>query len=455
MKNIDQSIAVWLFIRLFFVAIFAIAPFGSLYAQFCPPPDEIYVSAQSPNNVLVFWTLVMPPPETYIIDVSVNGIPTAQAFSPNPPQSVFINPPLQDGDTLVVCVGAVCSNETDVAARVAQGSTLNGCATYIYRTAEATVEIVYSIPLLPEPDCGSTATCQYVKDATVFTPPMTEDVYAKGDFCTCLATAGTFIAFRACLALQPKYLLANDTTCNTCNNGTADLGETAIDCGGTCDPCTAVAASVILSGAYGGGSLMLNTLQDSGLLPTNQPYYTAPWHYNGSESLNVFPPNTVDWVLIEIHAVADTALLSRRVALLKTDGTICDIDGNNYIAMPHISIGSYFMVLRHRNHLAVQSAVPIWLPNDNAAYSFVSNLNQAAGTEQLKNLAPNVFGLWAGDVQTDGIGNHADYNQFISLFGTNDVYATADINLDGNVNIVDFEVLRPFMSCVGIPLLRY
>jgi hypothetical protein len=84
---------------------------------------------------------------------------------------------------------------------------------------------------------------------------------------------------------------------------------------------------VFLEGPFNG--INMNTdligLND---FPLSQPYNTAPWNYEGTESVISVPANIVDWVLIELRdaTAAATATASTRIArqaaFLMNDGSI-------------------------------------------------------------------------------------------------------------------------------------
>jgi hypothetical protein len=70
-------------------------------------------------------------------------------------------------------------------------------------------------------------------------------------------------------------------------------------------------AKALLSGGYDAGTgLMRDDLRTKGLIPSAQPYSTAPWSYAGTETvsnnvLNVSGDNAiVDWVLVELREEA-------------------------------------------------------------------------------------------------------------------------------------------------------
>ncbi len=124
---------------------------------------------------------------------------------------------------------------------------------------------------------------------------------------------------------------------------------------------TFVNLKVYLEGAYNSGSMStsLNTL---GNLPLKQPYNYSPFSYNGGEEVTCIPEGTVDWVLVELRSgtSADTRV-SRRAAFLKSDGSIVDLDGASALKLYIITAGNYYVVVYHRNHLAVMSnsAIPL------------------------------------------------------------------------------------------------
>src|SRR5690606_8841876 len=102
--------------------------------------------------------------------------------------------------------------------------------------------------------------------------------------------------------------------------------------------------------------LMSDGLRTS-LMPSAQPYNTAPWNYNGTETMsnavrNVTGANAiVDWVLIELRdANAPATILHTRAALLQRDGNIVDIDGVNPVTFLGTAAGDYYVAVRHRNH---------------------------------------------------------------------------------------------------------
>ena len=66
-------------------------------------------------------------------------------------------------------------------------------------------------------------------------------------------------------------------------------------------------------------------------------------------------------VQLRTGTAASTAVATR-AAFLMSDGSIHDIDGSNHVNFIGLSTGSYYIVVIHRNHLAVMSHNPVLYP---------------------------------------------------------------------------------------------
>jgi hypothetical protein len=194
---------------------------------------------------------------------------------------------------------------------------------------------------------------------------------------------------------------------------------------------------VMLEGPFGGGS-MSTTLRTAGYIPASQPYNTAPWNYMGTESVASIPAGVVDWVLMQLRSNTTTTVASR-AAFVKSDGSVVDLDGVSPVAFPNLAAGNYYVVVRHRNHLAIMSANPVALSESSGLYDFSTAQNKAYGTEPMRglgsgNTAP--FALYAGDATGDGQVNASDrsgVDNNLNLTG----FMNADVSLDGQVNATD------------------
>ena len=166
---------------------------------------------------------------------------------------------------------------------------------------------------------------------------------------------------------------------------------------------------VFLQGPYMGGSSMNTNLNSAGYLPTQQPFNSSPLTYSGVEKVsnNFFTSHTgfVDWVLVELRTgTSASTIVAQRAGLLKSNGMIVGLDGVSPLRFG-LPAGNYYIVVRHRNHLAIMTSNPITMsdyPTTNS-YDFTTAQSQAYGTNPMANLGNGNYGMIAGDVNGDGI----------------------------------------------------
>ena len=188
-----------------------------------------------------------------------------------------------------------------------------------------------------------------------------------------------------------------------------------------------VAPIVFLQGAYNTStSLMTTSLATLGVIPTTEPYtgltgYTHSGSGGGETvtSASVFTTNSiVDWVFVQIHNASTGAVVSTRSALLKSNGTIVETDGVTPLSMAGNAAGSYYISVRHRNHLGVRSAASQDLSAAKVTtfgYSFATGLGQAlapAANAAMTNkygtgITTSNYLLWAGDANPNKKINYA------------------------------------------------
>lgn len=237
--------------------------------------------------------------------------------------------------------------------------------------------------------------------------------------------------------------------------GTQHLVEAGLDKFEVTIPPVVFQATAWLSGAFSG--LQMNTtLRTNGLLPNQQPYNRPPWNYAGTESLNPLPTNATDWVLVELRPFSNPILITeQRAALILNNGNLADIDGTNGVKFYNLGQGgSYFVVLRHRNHLAVVSDSPVSLPNL-SSFSFKTATNVGGGAGQLFLLNAGNYGLIPADFDSNGIITVTDYNYFTTQSGLINTYSDADVTFDGSVTVADFNVFGIYAGKIGMGLVRY
>jgi hypothetical protein len=201
--------------------------------------------------------------------------------------------------------------------------------------------------------------------------------------------------------------------------------------------------TVYLEGPFNGTDMNTN-LTDLTILPVIQPYNTAPWNYAGTEIVSAPPnPDVVDWVLVELRDALDAASattatrVARQAALLLSDGSIAGMDGVSPLYFNTIIQQQLFVVVWHRNHLAIMSANALTqAPDDLYTYNFSTSASQAYGEGQ-NYLGNDIFGMTGGDANADGLIDLSDAVQTWILQAGSAGYLNGDTDIDGQVNNPD------------------
>ena len=201
-------------------------------------------------------------------------------------------------------------------------------------------------------------------------------------------------------------------------------------------PSVTLAADVLLQGPYTGSGQMRAA---GAALPESQPFAAAqyngtPLDYDGTELYAGNGNGITDWVLVELRQTPSGSAVARRAALLQTDGDVVSAaDGASPVSFGGVAPGSYYVVIRHRNHLPAMTPGAVSLPGtaDLTAGSF--------GTGGQATVAPGVRALWAGDLNNDGLVTALDFNAFSAASAAlTSGYVPADLNGDGLVTALDF-----------------
>ena len=142
-----------------------------------------------------------------------------------------------------------------------------------------------------------------------------------------------------------------------------------------------LSAKVYLQGALLGvpatDVLMRDDLRDKRLIPLQHPYggqnplsaITTPT----SAVFNVTGANAiVDWVFVELRSANRTTIVDSRPAFVQRDGDIVDTDGISPVVFKSATPGSYFVVVKHRNHLGVMSGAALALTSTATVIDFRS-----------------------------------------------------------------------------------
>ena len=172
---------------------------------------------------------------------------------------------------------------------------------------------------------------------------------------------------------------------------------------------------------------MDTSLNSGGYLQTTSPYSENP------RTVTTIPENVVDWVLVQLRSTADGAAVTSRSAFLHKDGRIVADDGTTGQITAFASSGDYYIVIKHRNHLAVMSANPISLSNSSSMlYNFTTGLDKYYGNDA-KLLEMGVYGLYTGDANSNGQVQNDDKNDYWKVEVGTAGYKGSDFNLNGQV----------------------
>ena len=214
-----------------------------------------------------------------------------------------------------------------------------------------------------------------------------------------------------------------------------------------------LSAKAWLDGAYDSNTgLMRDDLRTLQRIPALEPNSVNYCCTGGGETvaptvLQVSGNNAVvDWVRLELRTgdAQNSQLVSVRHALLQRDGDIVDVNGSSPVSFP-VGAGAYWVVLRHRNHLAVMTAAPVQLSVTPTTLDFRAPTTACYTRPSPNSDAPrrtvgSTRTLWTGNITADdrvkyaGAGN--DRDALLVLLGgqpntVNASYTVHDVNLDG------------------------
>lgn len=197
-----------------------------------------------------------------------------------------------------------------------------------------------------------------------------------------------------------------------------------------------VKLKILMQGCYSitDGQMSVN-LRTGNYLPLTSPYC------EDLHSVTSIPTDISDWVLVQLRSSVDGPAVASKSALLRRDGRIVADDGTTTITMD-ANPGNYYVIIKHRNHLPVMTASMIALTSDAATlYDFTIGENKCYGTSGVVELEPTVWGMWAGDINQDGMVTSRDYKiWFESERAGSAGYLHSEVNLDGVVNDSDYSI---------------
>ncbi len=191
---------------------------------------------------------------------------------------------------------------------------------------------------------------------------------------------------------------------------------------------------VFLEGPYNSTNNEMNIdLKTAAVIPTTSPYS------EDARTIGSIPAEIVDWVLVQLRSTSDGAAVVSKSALLHKSGSIVADDGiTDYIEL-ETDADDYFIVIKHRNHIAVMSAVVHSLTaGSSTLYDFTINKNKYWENDAIEvDTDPQtIYGMYAGD--TDALGTvDADDRAATWNDRNKSGYENSDCKLTGSVDADD------------------
>lgn len=223
-----------------------------------------------------------------------------------------------------------------------------------------------------------------------------------------------------------------------------------------------LSAKVFLGGPYVQASgLMHDSLRKYSLIPTTEPYTTPPYLKTpiaGAGGETVTPlvlaqsGNTaiVDWIMLELRDATNAGnVVANKRALLRRDGQVVSTDGTSAVVFPNTINGSYYISVKHRNHLGIMTASPVAMSRCTPTnYDFTTStpVFTLTTTQSLpRKVFGSVYAMWPCDannnknVRYNGLSNDKDAIQG-AVGGLNNLnttisnaYRMEDLNMDGKI----------------------
>ena len=192
---------------------------------------------------------------------------------------------------------------------------------------------------------------------------------------------------------------------------------------------------VFLEGPYTSGGTMTTLLNRTDL--TSSPYSEDP-----KAVTYTVPDSVTDWVLLQFRNVYNGSAIASKSCFVSEHGYVIDPDGFSTNISLGISPGSYYIVVKHRNHLAIMSADKLELDGI-TSYDFTTGSDKYYGTTSgAKEVETNVWGMLAGDTNGDGGVGVEDYSEYKMTQGQEGYDKIADFNCDGGVGVEDYSLYK-------------
>ena len=144
-----------------------------------------------------------------------------------------------------------------------------------------------------------------------------------------------------------------------------------------------------------------------------------------------FTNKVSDQIVVELH----NALNYNTISYIDT--LFLFKDGRAHLFLPIAITGNFYITLKHRNSIAIVSALPVIINQLTQSYDFTA-VASSVYNSNVKYTEPNVYTMHAGDANADGFVDMLDVILVENAANSyNTGYIASDLNGDGCVDALD------------------
>ncbi len=179
----------------------------------------------------------------------------------------------------------------------------------------------------------------------------------------------------------------------------------------------------------------MSTSLGQSVVPAVNPYGEGPWYYAELGPYWVSDPNAVDWIyVVVVDTVGEDSVVSRAAVPLHADSTA-------HVRLLKPNPGEYFVVVDHRNHIAVMSDTLVDMTGYYARHDFTTGHAYGNSTPQkvIVSGQDTVYAMFGADAEVDCLVTALDFTKWLAATTAGAAgYQSTDFNFDTQVTALDF-----------------